>query len=320
MSSEVQKPGNPYGVGVSVRLSSGERGTLFPLFGDAHVHLGLVEPERLPSGGIGRVLDLGWSIPEQKQWASGSIPGLEVEFAGNFLAAAGGYPSDRSWAPADATVFVQNSAEAVADQVVSGVNAIKITLNADAGPVHSDEVLAGLVSSALEAGRFPVIHAEGAGQAERAIRSGLVVLAHTPFSEVLSDELIEYAALHNLGWMSTLDIHGYGDYGHDFDVACDNLSRFAAAGGTVFYGTDMGNGPLPLGINVRELTALQACGLSPAQVVESITAWWDHQPQLLGGFSSHRMSFISEMSDNTCADFSTWLASARIVENTEVES
>jgi hypothetical protein len=320
MSSAPQKPGNPFGVGVSVRLSSGERGTLFPLFGDAHVHLGLVEPERLPSGGIGRVLDLGWSIPEQKQWASGSIPGLEVEFAGNFLAAAGGYPSDRSWAPADATVFVQNSAEAVADQVVAGVNAIKITLNADAGPVHSDEVLAGLVSSALEAGRFPVIHAEGAGQAERAIRSGLVVLAHTPFSEVLSDELIEYAALHNLGWMSTLDIHGYGDYGHDFDVACDNLSRFAAAGGTVFYGTDMGNGPLPLGINVRELSALQACGLSPAQVVEAMTAWWDHQPQLLGGFSSHRMSFISEMSDNTCADFSTWLASARIVENTEVES
>lgn len=320
MSSASQKPGNPFGVGVSVRLSSGERGTLFPLFGDAHVHLGLVEPERLPSGGIGRVLDLGWSIPEQKQWASGSIPGLDVEYAGNFLAAAGGYPSDRSWAPADATVFVENSAEAVADQVVAGVNAIKITLNADAGPVHSDEVLAGLVSSALEAGRFPVIHAEGAGQAERAIRSGLVVLAHTPFSEVLSDELIEYAALHNLGWMSTLDIHGYGDYGHDFDVACDNLSRFAAAGGTVFYGTDMGNGQLPLGINVRELTALQACGLSPALVVESMTAWWDHQPQLLGGFSPHRMSFISEMSDNTCADFSTWLASARIVENTEVES
>jgi imidazolonepropionase-like amidohydrolase len=282
--------------------------------------LGLVEPEGLPSGGIGRVLDLGWSIPEQQAWAAGSIPGLGVEFAGNFLAAPGGYPSDRSWAPADATVFVENSSEAVADQIVAGVNAIKITLNADAGPVHTDEVLAELVSSTVETGRFPVIHAEGTGQAQRAIRSGLVVLAHTPFSEVLSDELIEYAAIHNLGWMSTLDIHGYGDYGDAFDIACANLRRFAAAGGTVFYGTDLGNGPLPLGINARELTALEACGLSHAQVVESLTAWWDHQPQLLGGFSAHRMSFISEMSDNTCADFSTWLASARIVKNTEVES
>jgi hypothetical protein len=136
---------------------------------------------------------------------------------------------------------------------------------------------------------------------------------------VLSDELIEYAAIHNLGWMSTLDIHGYGDYGDAFDIACENLRRFVAAGGTVFYGTDLGNGPLPLGINVRELTALLACGLSPAQVVESMTAWWDHQPQLLGGFSAHRMSFISEMSDTSSPDFSTWLASARIVETTEVE-
>jgi hypothetical protein len=319
MSEASQKPGNPYGVGVSVCLTSGERGTVFPLFGDAHVHLGLVDPEGLPAAGIGRVLDLGWSIPEQKLWASGSIPGLDVEYAGNFLAAPGGYPSDRSWAPADATVFVENSTEAVADQIVAGVNAIKITLNADAGPVHTDEVLAQLVSATLETGRFPVIHAEGTGQAERAIRSGLVVLAHTPYTEVLSDELIEYAAIHNLGWMSTLDIHGYGDYGDSFDIACVNLKRFVAAGGTVFYGTDMGNGSLPLGINVRELSALQACGLSLAQIVESLTAWWDHQPQLLGGFSAHRMSFISEMSDNTCADFSTWLASARIVETTEVE-
>ena len=320
MNTAPQKPSNPYGVGVSGHLTSGERGTLLPLFGDAHVHLGLIEPELLPAGGIGRVLDLGWSLPEQKQWASGCIPGLDVEYAGNFLAAPGGYPSDRSWAPSDATVFVENSAEAVADQIVAGVNAIKITLNADAGPVHSDEALAQLVSSTLETGRFPIIHAEGAGQAERAIRCGLVVLAHTPFSEVLSDQLIEYAALHNLGWMSTLDIHGYGDYSESFDVACANLRRFAAAGGTVFYGTDLGNGPLPGSINIRELTALQACGLSPAQVVESMTAWWDHQPQLIGGFSARRMSFISEMSDNTCTDFSTWLASARIVENTEVES
>jgi imidazolonepropionase-like amidohydrolase len=319
MSSASQKPGNPYGVGVSARLTSGERGTVLPLLGDAHVHLGLIDPAALPAGGIGRVLDLGWSIPQQKEWAAGSIPGLEVEYAGNFLAAPGGYPSDRSWAPADATVFVEDSVEAVADQIVAGVNAIKITLNADAGPVHSDEVLASLVSSTLETGRFPVIHAEGAGQAQRAIRSGLVVLAHTPFSELLSDELIEYAAIHNLGWMSTLDIHGYGDYGDAFDIACANLSRFIAAGGTVFYGTDLGNGPLPVGINVRELTALQTCGLSPAQLVESMTAWWDNQPQLLEGFSSLRVSFISDISDTSSRDFSSWLASARIVKTTEVE-
>ena len=312
MNTASQKPDNPYGVGVSVRLTSGERGTLFPLFGDAHVHLGLIEPDVLPAGGIGRVLDLGWSTPELHAWTT-SIPGLDVEFAGNFLAAEGGYPSDRSWAPAGATLFVENAREAVAQQVSSGSSAIKITLNADAGPVHSDEVLAELVAAAEALCLPAVIHAEGAGQAERAIRTGKVLLAHTPFSEMLTDDLIAHAAQHNLGWMSTLDIHGYGDHTADFEIAVENLRRFVAAGGTVFYGTDLGNGPLPLGINSRELAALELSGMSHKQIVHSLSSWWEATPV-------SRSSFISEMSDNTCADFSTWLASARIVENTEVES
>ncbi len=164
---------------------------------------------------------------------------------------------------------------------------------------------------------IPVIHAEGSGQAQRAISSGRVVLAHTPFTEILNDEVISFAAKNNVGWMSTLDIHGYGDYGDGFDIACVNLRRFISAGGTVFYGTDLGNGPLPLGINVRELTALQECGLSPAQLAESLSSWWNMQSP--GKKQTNRMSFISEMSDTTSTDFSTWLASARIVETTEVE-
>lgn len=312
MSTAPHKPGNPYGVGVSLRLASGERGTLFPLFGDAHVHLGLIEPALLPAGGIGRVLDLGWSTPQIKNWST-SIPGLDVDYAGNFLAAKGGYPSDRSWAPVGATVFVDNASAKVAEQVAAGSSAIKITLNADAGPVHSDEVLAELVAAAEGAGLPAVIHAEGAGQAERAIRAGKVVLAHTPFSEVLTDDLIAHAAQHNLGWMSTLDIHGYGDHTADFEIAVENLRRFVAVGGTVFYGTDLGNGPLPLGINARELAALELSGMNHEQIALSLYSWWGITPV-------SRSSFISEMSDNTCSDFSTWLASARIVENTEVES
>lgn len=312
MSNALQ-PSNPFGVGVAARLHSGERGTVFPLFGDAHVHLGLVEPEVLAARGIGRVLDLGWSLASQQDWSLGSIPGLEVDYAGNFLAAAGGYPSDRSWAPSDATVFVENAQLAVSQQVAAGVSAIKITLNADAGPVHSDETLSQLVDATLAAGLVPVIHAEGAGQAERAIGSGRVVLAHTPFTSVLSDEVIALAAQNNVGWMSTLDIHGYGDYNASFDIASENLRRFIAAGGTVFYGTDIGNGPLPLGINVRELRALQACGLTDSQLATSLSSWW-HDNQ-----SSTRMSFISDISDTNTEDICTWLASARIVETTEVE-
>lgn len=312
---------NPYGVGGRAQLKTGEWGTVLPLLGDAHVHLGLFDAGQLRAGGIGRVLDLGWSTPELQEIVA-EVPDLDIEWAGNFLAATGGYPSDRSWAPAGATLFVEDVSDAISSQVAAGASAIKITLNSDAGPVHSDVVLGALITEALQAGLLPIIHAEGYGQAERAITaSPLVTLAHTPFTELLSDDLISYAAKNNYGWMSTLDIHGYGEETEAFSIASKNLSRFIEAGGTVFYGTDLGNGPLPVGINVRELRALSSCGLGPEELLESTTQWWDRRrPVPNGGVVEEPWSFISEMSDNTCADFSTWLASARIVENTEVES
>ena len=311
---------NPYGVGGRAQLTTGEWGTVLPLLGDAHVHLGLFDGSELRSGGIGRVLDLGWSTPELRNIVA-ELPGLDIEWAGNFLAAEGGYPSDRSWAPPRATLFVEDVSEAISAQVSAGASAIKITLNSDAGPVHSDEVLHSLITEALRAGLLPIIHAEGAGQAVRAITAGpAVTLAHTPFTELLSDDLISYAAKNNYGWMSTLDIHGYGEVTEAFSIASTNLSKFIEAGGTVFYGTDLGNGPLPEGINVRELRALSRCGLGREELLDSMTEWWDRRrPVPNGGVVEEPRSFISEISDNSCEDFASWLATARIVEHNTLE-
>lgn len=303
---------HPFGIGVYGELSSGEKGTLLPLLGDSHVHLGLSTPADLTSAGIGRVLDLGWTIPEQQNWAAGSIPDLQVMYAGNFLAADGGYPSDRSWAPAGSTVFVSDPELDVASQVAAGASAIKITLNADAGPVHSDEVLAALVNAAHYRGRIPVIHAEGTDQAERAIAQGAVVLAHAPFTQILSDEVIEYAARNNMAWMSTLDIHGYGEYGPDFEVATHNLRRFISAGGRVFYGTDLGNGPLPVGVNSREVDALLSCGMTAQDVLNAMTSWWDVFAQ--ESSSLHHATFIPEQANDDSQSLGHWLAHGRIVE------
>ena len=302
----------PHGLGVLGELLSGEKGTLLPVLGDSHVHLGLSSPIDLPAGGIGRVLDLGWTLPEVQDWALGSIPDLQVLYAGNFLAAEGGYPSDRSWAPASSTVFVTDPESDVAAQVAAGASAIKITLNADAGPVHSDEVLEALVNAARNCNRIPVIHAEGGNHAERAIAQGSVVLAHTPFTQVLSDEAIEFAARNNVAWMSTLDIHGYGDYGPHFEVAAQNLRRYITAGGRVFYGTDLGNGPLPGGVNSREVDALVSCGMSAQDVLTAMTSWWDVFAQ--ESSSPHHATFIPEQADDDAQSLGHWLAHGRIVE------
>ena len=136
----------------------------------------------------------------------------------------------------------------------------RATLNAEAGPVWDDPLLATVVTLAHESHLPVVAHAQGAGHAERALTAGVDVLAHTPWSESLSDAVIARMAA-RMAWISTLDIHGWGSYGADFDRAFGNLERFVAAGGTVHYGTDLGNGPLPAGLNRRELEALQGAGV-----------------------------------------------------------
>lgn len=74
-----------------------------------------------------------------------------------------------------------------------------------------------------------------------------------------------------MSWVSTLDVHGWASPTAEQDVAIDNVRRFVALGGTVVYGTDLGNGPLPPGVNPRELRALAAAGLDARALVASLT-------------------------------------------------
>lgn len=77
---------------------------------------------------------------------------------------------------------------------------------------------------------------------------------------------------HTLTWVSTLDIHGYGERTDDFERAVDNVRRFHAFGGVVRYGTDLGNGPLPVRINERELAALVEAGLSTVALISAVNS------------------------------------------------
>ena len=254
---------------------------VLPGFLDAHVHLALIDPAGLAAGGIGRVLDLGGWTPgaaEPGDQSSGDRP--EARFAGQFLGAPGGYPSRQAWAPAGSACPVgapADAAAAVHRQVSAGASVIKVTLNSAAGPVLADDTLAAIVTAA-HARMLPVAaHTEGPGQAAAAFDARVDLLAHTPFSERLPDALLDRMA-GRMTWISTLDIHGWGTPTAAFHLASDNLTRFHAAGGTVLYGTDLGNGPLPVGLNRREITALLACGLSPDEVLAALTADFPGRP------------------------------------------
>lgn len=255
-------------------------GVLLPGFTDHHVHLQLLPPDArtaLAAGGLSRVVDLGGEPLALSEEPDVDPFGVDLAYAGAFLTAPGGYPSDRAWAPVDSWREVASSDDAEAavfEQNVLGASRIKIALNADAGPVWSDALLADVVAEARALDLPVVAHVEGVGQAERAIAAGADVLAHAPFSEVLPAPVIEQAVAQGQRWVSTLAIHEPDARA----FALENVRAFRAAGGELLYGTDLGNGAQPLGLNPAELAALVDAGLDETAVLRA----------LVGGFGRGR--------------------------------
>lgn len=224
-------------------------------FTDHHVHLQLVDPSPLASSRLGRVIDLGGN-PEVLCAADLNV---EIEFAGAFFTAVGGYPSDRDWTPEGSVREIADedaATRAVQEMKDAGASWIKVVGNSDAGPVLDDDLFCGVVRAAAALGIPLVAHAEGPGQAQRVARLGASRLAHSPFSERLTDsEIAEQAA--SVSWISTMAIHAGDAYEH----AVDNVRRFVAAGGSLLYGSDMGNGPTPVDLRGTELEALREAGV-----------------------------------------------------------
>jgi imidazolonepropionase-like amidohydrolase len=115
-----------------------------------------------------------------------------------------------------------------------------------------------------------VVHADDSRGVTAALDAGADLLAHTPWTDRLDAGLVRACAARQR-WISTLDIHGWGEPTPTLATAVANLRLFRQYGGTVRYGTDLGNGPLPPGVNPREIRALQSAGLSPDDVLTAMT-------------------------------------------------
>lgn len=274
-------------------------------FTDHHVHLQLVDGARLADSLLGRVVDLGGDVetlarlaavnnssgtlraeqhaPREARNAAAAGSPVEsseelftadpsvsptIEFAGAFLTPPGGYPSGRDWAPTGSfreIATAREAAAAVAEMADAGASCIKVASNSTAGPVFDDDLFRAIVDLAAGRGLAVVAHAEGRGEAQRAARLGAGSLAHAPFSERLDDhEIAEQAA--SVSWISTLAIHDPSERA----TAIDNVRRFHAAGGTIRYGTDMGNGPTPVDLNPREIEALHEAGVDGIDLLRTL--------------------------------------------------
>jgi len=301
------------------RALTGAPGVALPPLVDHHVHVHLIDEELLSTRGIAGVLDLGGDPTELARRARAGMPC--VAYAGAFLTAPGGYPSGRSWAPpatvrevSDASAHpgvAGGAATAVDEQAAFGASVIKVALNAQAGPVLDSAAISTIVASAREHGLPVVAHVEGAGMTAVAIDAGIDALAHTPFTEVLDGSLIARAVALGQRWISTLDIHR--DDPESARIARSNLERFAQAGGVVLYGTDLGNGDLPVGVNGRELVALHDAGISGAALLTTLTDPWPRAER------SHAVAVFVPGDPPTDLDgIPRWLSGATVVPSEEL--
>jgi len=298
------------------RALTAEAGSALPAFIDHHVHLHLIDPAPLARRGIAAVVDLGGDPFALARRPSG-LP--RTSFAGAFLTVPGGYPDGRSWAPPSVVRFVTDVSRhpgvsggartAVDEQADAGASVIKVALHADAGPMLSDATLAAVVASAAERGLPVVAHAQGPGQVDRAIEAGVAVLAHTPFDAPVSRRTVAQAVAAGQSWISTLDIHR----GADRERAIANLRAFAARGGRVLYGTDLGNGPLPVGINRRELLALVQAGVRGDALVTALTDPWPRTTPI-----DAVSTFVAGDTPIHDDEVATWLSRATVVPTEEL--
>ncbi len=253
-------------------------GFLMPGVVDRHVHIALADPRQVVGNGVTAVRDLGWvpeiTLPMVRDSESPSFDGPLIRAVGPIITCPGGYPTRAAWAPEGTGLEVLGAEDAAAavNAVLdrTGLPVVKVALNTDAGPTLSDQELLAICDAAHARDAIVTVHAQGPGQAERAVGAGIDEFAHCPWSERLPDDLLR-AMARRTRIVSTLDIHSFGRETPELRTALDNLGRFAAAGGRVAYGTDLGNGSIPPGIHVGEALLLHEAGLEPAAVLEALT-------------------------------------------------
>jgi hypothetical protein len=273
----------PLGVRAEI-AATGEVGLFLPLLGDYHTHVQLVDPGELSGSNLGFALDLGGSFSGAAgvaRVAEQVSEHVSVAYAGAFLSAPGGYPSDRSWAPAGSVRFVASAEaaeHAVMEQLREGASVIKVSLNSDAGPALTLATLEAICTVAHRQRVTVVGHAEGAGMTELALNGGVDVLAHAPFTEVVKRDVLEQCVARGMTWITTFDIHGFGspspEQAENLSLALDNSWRFVEAGGALLYGTDLGNGSVPVRLNSREIELMHEVGLDAQGILTAMSSTW----------------------------------------------
>ncbi|GAB3007208.1 amidohydrolase family protein [Amycolatopsis acidiphila] len=255
--------------------------------------------------GITTVRDAGGAdLGIQRAVADGLIPGPRMQISVNVISQTGGHGDD--WMPSgqcagpwiphpgrpDAIADGPDDMRRVARTLLrAGAQVLKVcttggVLSPGDDPRHSQftpEELQVLVAEARMQGRHVMAHAQGAEGIKNAVRAGIRSIEHGIF---LDDEAIELMLEHRTWLVPTLvaplavirAVKAGASLPAEMvrkaeevaEVHAESVRRAVEAGVRIAMGTDSGVGPH--GENLEELPLMQACGLSPAQVLAATTS------------------------------------------------
>ena len=249
--------------------------TLMPGFIDAHVHVAFFDPSLIVFGGVTSVRDLAW--PPDEIWPlvrrsqEDDFEGPSITAVGQMLTVERGYPTRAAWAPHGTGRVIaspDDARAAVVEQAEAGAISIKVALNPPVGPTLDLPTLRAITDATHELGLRATGHVHGLAELDKALDASVDELAHMLMSpERIPDETIARMVENGMVVVPTLSCF----FGSSQNIAIDNLARFLGAGGTVVYGTDLGNeGPVP-GIDPREVNAMARAGMSGTDIIASAT-------------------------------------------------
>jgi imidazolonepropionase-like amidohydrolase len=249
--------------------------TLMPGFIDSHVHIGFFDPALILYEGVTTVRDLAW--PPEEIWPlvaqsdDAGFEGPSIVAVGQMLTVERGYPTRAAWAPHGTGRVVESiddARAAVIEQVDAGAVSIKVALNPPVGPTLELDTLKAITETAHEFSLRVTSHVYGLEELGKALDASVDELAHMLMSpDLLPNETIARMVEGGVTIVPTLSCF----FGEAQRIAIENLANFLAAGGTVVYGTDLGNeGPVP-GIDPREVLAMTQAGMNGLDIVTSAT-------------------------------------------------
>jgi imidazolonepropionase-like amidohydrolase len=214
---------------------------------------------------------------------SGEIPGPKIRSTGPGLVPPGALPSDQVMGlmglmkfPAPEVADPAQAATAAKKLLDEGVDAIKLFASSPRGPSLSESAIQAAANEAHRAGKRVFVHPNTGADVLTAVRAGVDIIAHTtPHSGPWDETLLATMKDRRVALTPTLTLWKYY-MRHDRLSAQEKITNtevaqlraWAAAGGEVLFGTDLGAVEYD---PTEEYALMSEAGMTFPQILASLT-------------------------------------------------